>query len=93
LTFANPIFGDRGGGKTTSEKTLDEALKEHSKALMSLPGVVGTALGLCEGRTCIKVYVVKKTPELTQKISDTLAGYPVDVEETGEIRALPKNRD
>lgn len=73
-------------------KTIEEVLKEHTKELMSVPGVVGTALGLCDDTPCIKVYVVKKTSELDQKIPDILEGYPVMIEETGEIRALPENQ-
>lgn len=73
-------------------KTIEEVLKERTKELMSVPGVVGTALGLCDDTPCIKVYVVKKTSELDQKIPDILEGYPVMIEETGEIRALPENQ-
>lgn len=73
-------------------KTIEEVLKDHTKELMSVPGVVGTALGLCDDTPCIKVYVVKKTSELDQKIPDILEGYPVMIEETGEIRPLPENQ-
>jgi hypothetical protein len=72
-------------------KKIEEVLREHTKALMSIPGVVGTAQGLCEGKACIKVYVIKKSSEMDQKIPDILEGYPVMIEETGEIRALPKH--
>jgi hypothetical protein len=34
--------------------------------------------------------VIQKTPELEQKIPRTLEGYPVVIEETGEIRPLPE---
>lgn len=71
-------------------KAIDEVLREHVKALMSIPGVVGAGQGLCEGKPCIKVYVIEKTPEMEQKIPDILDGYPVMVEETGPIKALPK---
>lgn len=69
-------------------KTIEVVLKEHTDRLMSLPGVVGTAIGACDGNPCIKVLVVKKSPELVKKIPPTLEGYPVVIEETGEIRAL-----
>lgn len=45
-----------------------------------------------DGQPCIKVYVVQRTPELDRKIFNRLAGYPVQIEETGGIRALPENR-
>ena len=69
-------------------KTIKAVLREHTDRLMSLPGVVGTAIGECEGKPCIKVLVVKETPELVNEIPRTLEGYPVIIEETGEIRAL-----
>jgi len=74
-------------------KPIVEVLKEHAKPLMSIPGVVGAGQGLCEGKPCIKVFVVKKIPELEQKIPETLEGYPVVIEETGEVKALPKKQD
>lgn len=72
-------------------KTIQEVQKEHTDELMAVPGVVGTAIGMCDERPCIKVYVVKKTPELDRKIPDTLDGYPVMTEETGKFRRLPEN--
>ncbi len=81
------------GENTMAAKTIEQVLKEHTEELMALPGVVGTAQGLCNDQPCIKVFVIEKTPELDQKIPDTLEGYPVMIEETGEIRALPENRN
>ena len=49
-------------------KTIEEALRDHTDSLMSLPGVVGTGQGLCDGQPCIKVFIVKKTPELLGQI-------------------------
>lgn len=74
-------------------KKIEQVLKEHTDELMSIPGVVGTAIGLCDERPCIKVYVVKKTPEIDQKIPDSLEGYPVMTEESGEFRKLIEDRD
>lgn len=74
-----------------SESTLEVVLKAHTNELMAMPGVVGTAQGLCDDQPCIKVYVVEMTPELEKKIPKTLDGYTVDIEVTGEFHALPKN--
>jgi hypothetical protein len=71
-------------------RTIEEALRTHTDRLMSIPGVVGTAQGLCEGKPCIKVFVAKKTPELLRHISAAADGYPVAVEETGELRSLER---
>jgi len=78
------------GGQAMAAKGIEEVLKEHTNELMTIPGVVGTAEGLCDGKPCIKVYVIKKTPELNNKIPHILEGYPVSIEETGEFKALPK---
>ena len=42
------------GEDTMPSKTIEEVLKEHTDELMSIPGVVGTAEGLCYGNPCIK---------------------------------------
>ena len=75
------------------QKPIEEVLKGHTNKLMSIPGVSGTAQSLCEGQPCIKVFVIKKTPELEQKIPGILDGYPVVIQETGKFRALPENQD
>lgn len=85
-------FTEQKGEVTVPEKTIGEVLKEHTRELMSVPGVVGTAEGMCDDRPCIKVYVIKNRPEQVRKIPDTLEGYPVKVEVTGEFRTMPGNR-
>ena len=79
---------DGPGERLMPEKAIEAVLKEHTDSLMSLPGVVGTALGECSGQPCIKVFVVKKTVELVKQIPSEIEGYEVAVQETGEIRAL-----
>lgn len=78
------------GGNPMSGRTIEEVLIANTGELMSLPGVVGTAQGLCANRPCIKVYVIKKNAELGQRIPDTIEGFPVTIEETGTFRTLPK---
>jgi len=73
-------------GNQMAAKPIVEVLKDHARVLMSIPGVVGAGQGLCEGKPCIKVFVIKKTPELVQKIPDTLDSYPVVIEETGKVK-------
>jgi hypothetical protein len=69
-----------------SDRPIEEVLRDRTDHLMGVPGVVGIAQGLCDGRPCIKVFVAKKTPALLEAIPDSVEGYPVDVEETGEFR-------
>jgi hypothetical protein len=73
-------------------KPLKEVLKEYTDVLMSIEGVTGTAQSICNGKPCIKVYTLEKTPKLENKIPVTLEGYPIVIEKTGEIRALPENQ-
>jgi hypothetical protein len=82
------VYGGGGEGRMAG-KTIESVLEEHTEELMALPGVVGTAEGSCGGRPCIKVFVTKRTPELDKKIPAALDGYPVEVEETGGIKAMP----
>lgn len=70
-------------------RPVEQVLKEHAAELMAQPGVVGAAQSLCEGKPCIRVFVIRKTPELQEKIPRDLEGYPVLQEETGVLRALP----
>src|SRR5574341_155179 len=71
-------------------KPIEKVLEEHTTELMSIKGVIGTAEGLCDGKPCIKIFVIKRTRQLTQRIPTKLEGYPVVIEETGEFRALPE---
>jgi hypothetical protein len=83
-------FGDGADGVLMAGTTIEEVLKRNNERLMSVPGVVGTGIGRCDGKPCIRVYVVKKTPELEKKILSAIEGYPVVVEETGPIRPLDR---
>lgn len=78
--------------KSMTTKTITQVLKEHTQELMSISGVVGIAQGICNGEPCIKVYISEKTPEVSEKVPAFLEGYPVMIEKTGKIKALPKNR-
>jgi len=71
-----------------SARTLEAVRERYTTSLMSIPGVVGTAIGEREGKRCIKVFVVTKTRQLIAKIPSALEGFPVAIEETGDLRAL-----
>ncbi len=75
-------------GEPMPGEDIQAVLKRHTDSLLAHSGVVGTAIGECAGKPCIKVFVVKKTVELTKQLPGTLEGFPVAIEETGEIRAL-----
>ncbi len=88
VALANEAGKDRGKGTQVPKKTIEEVLKEHTSELMSLPGVVGTAQGLCSSQPCIKVFVDRKTPKVEQRIPKDLEGYPVLIQETGRFKSL-----
>jgi hypothetical protein len=92
VACSNKVVVDHQGERGMLAKPIEQVLSEHTKDLMSIPGVIGTAQGLRDSKPCIMVLVIKKTPELNQKIPNVLEGYPVVVEETGEIRALPEEQ-
>ena len=69
------------------EKTIEAVLEDHTPRLISLPGVVGIGEGRCAGAPCIKVLVIEKTDDLAARIGDAIDGYPVEIGESGEIRA------
>lgn len=80
---------DRTEPAASSEVTMSiEAAQEQLTAkLISMPGVTGIAIGECGGKPCVKIMLEKKTQELMAEIPSTYEGFPVIVEETGEIRA------
>lgn len=79
---------ERKSDEAMPQQSIEQVLEKHTDELMSIKGVVGTAIGECEGKPCIKVFVDKKTPELEKQIPSTLEGYPVSVVESGEFKAL-----
>lgn len=69
--------------------TIAEVLRIHTDSLMALPGVQGVGQGEQGGRPAVQVLVARLTPELRSRLPDELGGYPVQVVETGTIRAQP----
>jgi hypothetical protein len=68
-------------------RTIQQVQEEHTAAWMAIPGVVGTALGQCRGRPCILVLTAANTEQVRKEIPATIEGYPVVVQDSGEIRA------
>jgi hypothetical protein len=86
MAGSHPGSPDGRETRLAAARPLEEVLRVHTDRLMAMPGVVGVAEGLCDGRPCIRVFVARKTPDLLKAIPATLDGYPVAVEETGELR-------
>ena len=71
-----------------TKKSIEQVLQEHTREWMSIPGVVGTAIGECDGEQCIRVLVIKKTPGLAERIPDVVQGFVLDIQETGRNPSL-----
>jgi hypothetical protein len=78
---------DHSAQTPMSRRPIEQVLHDHAATLMAEAGVVGVYQGaLADGSPCIGIMVVKKTAELEKKLPRTLEGYPVRIDETGEIR-------
>lgn len=76
-----------------ARRPIEAVLADHTPRLMALAGVVGTYQGaLDDGSPCIGIMVAALTPALRDSLPRVLEGWPVRVEETGEIRPLDEGR-
>ena len=72
-----------------SERSIDAVLALHNDSLMAIPGVVGTAIGRCDGAPCIRVFMRDSASAHNASLADRLDGYMLRVEVTGQFRARP----
>ena len=75
-----------------SSPTIEQVLAAHTDSLMAIPGVVGTAIGLCDRVPCIRVFLTDSGALERAAIPGTLDGHPVRAEVTGPIRARDPER-
>ena len=75
------------GAEHVSSKAIIEVQADHTAEWMSLPGVVGVAIGEHQGRACIKVFVAGDPAVVRQQLPTSVEGYPVVVEPSGPFRA------
>jgi hypothetical protein len=81
--------GSRNEGRPVSGRTIEQVLAAHTDSLMALPGVVGTAIGQCDGAPCIRVFLSQSTAAGQSRVPARLEGYLVKVEVSGPIH--PRN--
>lgn len=67
-------------------RPIEEVLAAHNESLLTVSGVVGTAIGLRDGMPCIRVLVANSGVGRGQRLPKNLEGYPVQVELTDMIR-------
>ena len=70
-----------------SSRPIAAVLDAYNSSLMAVPGVVGTAIGLCDSTPCIRVFLAADSDADRKRIPTQLEGHPVKVEVTGPIRA------
>ncbi len=95
-----PTTGCRSGNESRSikvnmkrEKSIEAVQRDHTEEWMSIPGVIGTAIGLEGNEKVIKVLVVSLNDEIKNRVPDAVEGYRVVIEETGEMKALTPGSD
>ncbi|MFH2051719.1 MAG: hypothetical protein ABIK96_04545 [bacterium] len=87
---AGPGCSDKEAG-TVEAWTIAEVIRDRAAELMAIPGVTGVAEGrTADDRVCLVIYVHTLTPALERDLPREVAGFPVVVEESGEIRPLGK---
>ncbi len=72
-------------------KPIEQVLKSNQEMLLAIPGVQGFYQGEQDnGDECIIIMVDSLKEENKTAFPDSLDGYPVRVEETGQIKPLDK---
>ncbi len=72
-------------------RDLSVVLAAHAPTWMAMAGVVGVAEGLDgQDKPCLRIYVIKLTPELKAQLPDHVEGYPVEIEESGKIEPMDR---
>jgi len=66
--------------------TIEEVQEARTPQWMTLPGVVGTGIALCDGTPCIRVFLSAPSSEAERLIPDEVEGYRVELEVTGGVR-------
>ncbi len=71
-----------------SNQKIEAVIREHAGELMAIPGVVGVGEGKSRGKQCIVIFVQDKKADSLRVLPDSMAGYLLTIEESGEFRAF-----
>lgn len=70
----------------TDLRPIDDVLRDHDDEILAIPGVTMIFIGVNRhGEPCIKVGVEVANADVEERIPRELEGWPVVVEETGEV--------
>src|SRR5574341_123152 len=76
--------------KSVPQRAIAAVLSDHSPRLIAIPGVTAVAESRdAQGRPCVLILVVRLPSGLRSRLPRTLEGWPVVVQESGAIRAMP----
>lgn len=73
--------------------SIADVLKRHADSLMAISGVVGVGRGEKNGAPTVYIMVERLTDSLRRALPDSIEGYAVDVNVTGELKAQPDRID
>ena len=74
----------------TDLRPINEVLRGHEDEILAIPGVTMIIIGAnLQGEPCIKVGVEVANADVEERIPREMEGWPVVIEETGEVG--PKN--
>jgi len=71
-------------------RPITEVLAAHTPGLLRIAGVVGTGEGRRGDQPLFLILVERDVPELRARLPRTVEGYPVEIRETGTVRALDR---
>jgi len=68
-------------------RSIEEVQQSHTDAWMTIPGVVGTAIGRSQSEPSILVLVADNPDRVRKQIPFAVEGYPVVIQQTGEFHS------
>jgi len=75
---------------SSPKRPIEAVLAEHAPRFIAMEGVVSVGQGELEDHSpCIRIFLKQHDAALERRIPSHLEGYPVIVQVTGEIRAMP----
>jgi len=72
----------------SSQKPIAQVIQEHRTSMLSIPGILGIGQGGSPDTPHITLYVRAQILANLNSIPSILEGYPVVIQETGDIEAL-----
>ena len=65
---------------------VERACAEVTRKVIDMDGVAGTAIGLRDGKSCVKVYLERDDARLRARVPRSAGGIRVEVEVTGKVQ-------